>query len=126
MLERTFFVQEPDYVGFRKVSDPIKALGVIYDGEDPYATPLGVVFSVYEGGRAREVYVPRAVLMDNDKTVYLHDLNQAHYIAGRNGFEVAQLSFADGALDEGTRAMVRGFFTAQNQAEGKYLVSVCG
>ena len=120
------FVQEPDYIGFRKVSLPLEPVGAVYDGADPYATPLGVVFNVLESSRAVEIYQPRGSRMDNGRVVYTHDLGAARYVAKRNGFEVAQLVLTEGAISEVAKNLLRAFLEAQNDKHpnGKYMIYV--
>ena len=128
MMSPVILVQEPDYVGFRKVSVPIQPLGAVYDGTDPYATPLGVIFAVLEQGRAREFYVRRMVYAENERTVYMHALDEARYVAARNGFEEGQLELAEGEIDEEAKKLARAFFQAQNSpaVNKRYLIRVCG
>ena len=128
MLSPVVLVQEPDYVGFRKVSVPIQPLGVVYDGIDPYATPLGVIFAVLEHGRAREFYVRRMAYAENGRTVYMHALDEARYIASRNGFEEGQLELAEGDVSEDAKKLARAFFNAQNSpaVNQRYLIRSCG
>jgi len=128
MLNPVVLVQEPDYVGFRKVSVPIKPLGVVYDAVDPYATPLGVVFAVLEQGRVREFYVKRMVYAEGERTVYMHALDEARYVSARNGFEEGQLELAEGEIGEEAKKLVRAFFQAQNSpvVNKRYLIRACG
>jgi hypothetical protein len=128
MLTSTILVQEPDYIGFRKINLPLRAEGAIYDGIDPYATPLGVVFLVVQNGRDSEIYVPRMCCEENGKTVYIHDLDSARYIVERNGFEEAQLKLSDKSPDAEAREFLRAFLEAQNTPEvnKSYLMRVCG
>ncbi|MGE3623296.1 MAG: hypothetical protein AB7H77_05425 [Bdellovibrionales bacterium] len=128
MTSSTIFVQEADYVGFRKSTLPIQALGVVYDGRDPYATPLGVIFMVLEDNQPREVYVPRGVHQDIDRIAYTHDLNAARYVIDRNGFEEAQLNTGDNFISEPARQIIRHFLESQNTKimNDKYVIHVSG
>lgn len=128
MLSSTIFVQEPDYTALRKTGLPAQALGAIYDGRDPYATPLGVIVAVLEGSMAREVYVRRGSRMENGKVAYMHDLFVARYVASRNGFEEAHLRLSEEPVATETKNLLRAFFEAQNTREmnGKYVIQVCG
>jgi hypothetical protein len=124
----TSFVQQPDYVGFRKVSLPIRALGVVYDGADPYTTPLGVIFKTVEEGRELEVYIPRNVRREKDVIVYSHDLDAAFYVRSRNGFEENHLHITDLPASSIARQLIRAYFQAQNAPaiNQKYLIEVEG
>ena len=128
MMSSTIFVQEPDYIGFRKTTAPLHALGAVYDGRDPYATPLGVIFVVLENNVAREVYVPRGTRHENGKVAYTHNLDVARYIIQRNGFEEAQMHLSEGPVATDSRELLREYLQAQNTKEmnGKYLIQVCG
>lgn len=127
-LNPVVLVQEPDYVGFRKIKLPLSPLGSIYDGCDPYATSLGVVFVVSENGLPREVFVKCRRVEENGKTVYTHDLDEAQYVFARNGFEDSHLKLSDGPVSEESRVLLRAFLNAQNspQANKKYLIKTRG
>ena len=127
-MSSTIFVQEPDYVDFRKSEKPLKVLGIVYDGRDPYATPLGIIFVVLENNEPREIYVPRGTRMENGKIAYTHDLNVARYVKRRNGFVEAQMRVDDGPVTDESRNLMRAFLQAQNTREmnGKYVIQVCG
>jgi hypothetical protein len=122
------FVQEPDYIGFRKTTMPLQALGVVYDGRDPYATPLGVIFVVLEKNSPCEIYLPRGTRTENGKIAYTHDLDVARYVAQRNGFEDAQLRLDENPVSEEAKNLLRAFLQSQNTKEmnGKYVIQVCG
>lgn len=122
------FVQEPDFVDFYKVPLPLHALGVIYDALDPYVTPLGVIFAVREGVREREIYVPRGLFKEESLVIYTHDLDDAHYVLSRNGFEEEQLHLSAEPVSEDAKELLRAFFDRQNtpRMNRKYLVQVRG
>ena len=124
----TIFVQQPDYVGFRTNNLPAKALGAVYDGRDPYATPLGVIVAVLEGAMAREIFVPRSTHAQNGRIAYMHDLQTACYIERRNGFELAHISLGDDAVSDESKEMLRNFFEAQNTKDmnERYFIDSCG
>jgi hypothetical protein len=128
MLSSTIFVQEPDYTAFRKTGLPVQALGAVYDGRDPYATPLGIILAVLEDSRAREVYVRRGSRMENGKVAYMHDLFIARYVIGRNGFEEAHVRLSEEAISAEAKGLLRAFFQSQNTREmnAKYVIQVCG
>jgi hypothetical protein len=132
MLTSTILVQEPDYVGFRKIDLPLRAEGVVYDGADPYATPLGVIFLVAVAsagnGQPQEIYVPREWREEGGKIVYSHDLDRARYVMERNGFEESQLRLDETAPVESARKVLRAFFEALNMhsAKSRYRLEVRG
>jgi len=128
MTENVFFVQEPDYVGFQAVDLPLKALGAVYDGADPYATPLGVVFVVRESCGVCEVYVPRERRTEEGRVIYTHDLSRARYVVARNGFEAAHVHVGHLPVLEETKSLLRSFFGAQTPPAGsrKFLLEVRG
>jgi hypothetical protein len=127
-MSTTIFVQEPDYIGFRKTTAPLQPLGVVYDGRDPYATPLGVIFVVLENNSPREVYVPRGTRHENGKIAYTHDLDVARYVIQRNGFEEGQMHVSSDHIAEDSKNLLRDYLQSQNTKEmnGKYLIQVCG
>src|SRR4051812_46249238 len=100
MPDSFLLVQAPDYVGLQSVNLPVKALGAVYDGRDPYATPLGVVFVMRESAGVRELYVPRGCRTEPDRLVYTHNLAEARYIIARNGFELAHVQMGAPPISE--------------------------
>jgi len=128
MQNSTLFVQEPDYTAFRKTALPVQVLGAVYDGRDPYATPLGVVLLVLENNFAREMFVPRESRAENGKVLYRHDLTAARYVSKRNGFEIAQLGLGENDISEEAKNTLRAFFDMQNNREmnGKYVIETAG
>ena len=106
----------------------MQALGAVYDGRDPYATPLGVLLLVLENNYAREIYIPRGVRSENGKTAYTHDLGLARYVMKRNGFEQAQLRTGEEQVSDEAKGLIRGFLEAQNNKEmnGLYVIQVGG
>src|SRR5580692_7853759 len=94
-------VQAPDYVGFQAaVNLPMKVLGVVYDGRDPYATPLGIVFVLRESAGVRELYVPRGCRTEPGRLVYTHNLTDGRYIIDRNGFEQAHVHMSAAPISD--------------------------
>jgi hypothetical protein len=128
MQNSTLFVQEPDYVAFLKTGLPVQALGAVYDGRDPYATPLGIIIVVLENNMAREIFVRRNTHAQNGRIAYMHDLGLARYVAKRNGFEEAHMRLGNEPVAVETKNLLRAFFEAQNtnQLNGKYFIDVCG
>ncbi|HUY68833.1 MAG TPA: hypothetical protein VMV79_05985 [Alphaproteobacteria bacterium] len=128
ILTSTVLVQEPDYIGFRKINMPVRALGAVYDGLDPYAEPRGVILLVADEDLPREVFVARERREQNGVVVYRHDLDLARYVAERNGFEEAQLRLEGRPPSPAARAFLRAFLEAQNNpaANIKYRIEVAG
>ncbi len=127
-MQNTVFVQQPDYIGFRATSLPLQALGVIYDGSDPYATPLGVLFCIREESILREIFLPRASRVEDGKVVYMHELSSARYVFSRNGFEIAQVQLSDSPVSPESKSFLRQYMEAQSAKipGGKYVLEVSG
>jgi hypothetical protein len=121
-------VQSPDYVGFETVNLPLKALGAVYDGLDPYATALGAIFTVRERSGMHEIFLPRGSRKDNGKVIYTHDLANARYVISRNGFEWAHLHLGEAQVSDEAKNLLRVYLHEQNiqRMNGRYMIEVAG